>query len=144
MHKNNGACPKCLEIINRYPNFNKDLLSWFTLFQARFHEAHISCAGRGREDQENAYAKNLSKSRWGHSAHNYNCAIDLFCNLPGVDLYSPKWFGSVVAPEIPSYLSWYGAPGSVFPELPHVEVRNWRDLLAGKEVELVEPPIYPD
>lgn len=143
-HENNGKCEVCLERINRYPNFNKDLLMWFQIFQAKYPEAHVSCAGRGRQDQEDAYNHHTSRAKWGFSAHNYNCALDLFVNKTGLVIYDKNWFNTVLAPEIPDFLSWYGKPGSVFFELPHLEIKSWRDMLANKQIELVEQIHYPD
>jgi len=138
-HQNNGKCGKCRELKDLYPNFNPKLWSWFVLFQAAHPEAHISCAGRGLEAQQAAKAAKASKADFGESAHNYNCALDLFVILPGKDIYDRKWFNEVVAPKIPYYLNWYGAPGSAFFELPHVELREWRALRAQGFCVLVEP-----
>lgn len=138
-HQNNGKCEKCKEIIERYPNFNPTLKSWFFLFQAKHPEAHVSCAGRGVADQMAALAAKASKASFGDSAHNWNCAIDVFVILPGKDIYDREWFKTVLAPAIPYFLNWYGAPGSPFPELPHIELREWRGLRAQGLCALVEP-----
>ena len=141
-HENSGRCLKCIEIMDRYPNMNTKLRSWFTLFQAKHKEAHISCAGRGHADQEAAKLAKTSKASYGQSAHNYNCAIDLFVidhkNYPG-DIYPKKWFENILAPEIPFFLRWYGEPGCSFYELPHLEIRDWRGLLVQGAIQLVEP-----
>lgn len=141
-HTNNGKCLKCGEIFDRYPNFNQQLRSWFVKFQAKHPEAHISCAGRGFADQEAAKTAGASRASYGQSAHNYNCAIDLFVmdfkNYPD-QLYPKKWFDTVLAPEVPFFLNWYGAPGQPFPELPHLEIREWRGLRAQNMASLVEP-----
>lgn len=143
-HQNNGKCQKCIEIMDKYPNMNKQLRSWFTLFQAKHKEAHVSCAGRGYSDQEAAKAAGASKASYGKSAHNYNCAIDVFVLLPNKDLYDKKWFTEVLAPEVPYFLKWYGEPGCSFPELPHLEVREWRGLLVQGLCALVEEPPKKD
>lgn len=142
-HANNGKCEKCLEIINLYPSFNNDLLMWFQIFQAKYPEAHVSCAGRGKQMQEDVLNRGSSRAHWGESAHNYNCAIDIFINKSGLNIYDRAWFETILAPEIPDFLNWYGAPGAAFPELPHIEVKNWRDLKAQKLIELVEAVVYP-
>lgn len=139
-HQNNGNCPKCKEIFEKFPNFNKELRSWFVLFQAKHPEAHISCAGRGYADQKAALAAKASRADFGQSAHNWNCAIDLFVMLPGKDLYDREWFKKVLAPAVPYMLRWYGEPGCSFPELPHVEYREWRALKAQGLIALVEEP----
>jgi hypothetical protein len=138
-HQNNGACPKCKEIFGKYHNFNPKVRSWFVIFQAAHPEAHISCAGRGHADQEIKRSEGLSKASYGQSAHNYNCAIDVFVSLSQKDIYDKKWFNEVLAPEIPYFLNWYGAPDSRFHELPHIELRDWRRLKATGMVSLVEP-----
>lgn len=138
-HTNNGVCPKCKEIMNKYPGLNSDLKNWFVMFQAKHPEGHISCAGRGKADQEAAFNAGMSRAHWGQSAHNYNCAIDFF-EMSGKpkDIYEEKWFKEVLAPALPFFLNWYGAPGSSFRELPHVEVRNWHELKAKGLIHLVE------
>lgn len=142
-HANNGKCEKCLEIINRYPLFNSSLLMWFQVFQAKYHEAHVSCAGRGKQAQEDAYNHGFSRSKWGFSAHNFNVALDLWVNKDGLNIYDKTWFDTILAPEIPSFINWYGRPGSSFYELPHIEIKDWRKMLANKEIELVEKVVYP-
>lgn len=140
-HENNGKCPKCKALFDAFPDFNKNLRSWFIMFQAKHPEAHISCAGRGAADQMAALAAKASRAKFGESAHNYNCAIDLFVmdhkNYPN-NIYPKKWFETVLAPEIPYFLNWYGDKGSKFYELPHVEVRDWRGLRSQGLAQLVE------
>jgi hypothetical protein len=105
-HQNNGRCEKCMQIMNKYAGFNPQLKGWFILFQAKHHEAHISCAGRGFEAQEAAKLNKKSRAKYGESAHNYNCAIDIFVQLPGKDLYDKEWFEEILAPEVPYFLKW--------------------------------------
>lgn len=138
-HANNGKCEKCAWFFDRYPGFHEDLRGWFEAFQAKHPEAHISCAGRGRADQELAVKQKLSRAHYGQSAHNWNCAIDFFVQIKGSeDIYPRAWFYSTLQPALPSWLKWYGEPGSSFFELPHVEVRNWRELRQAEKVHLVE------
>lgn len=137
-HLNNGACPKCKEIFDKYRNFNQKVRSWFVLFQAKHPEAHISCAGRGFTEQELKKQEGKSRASYGKSSHNYNCAIDIFVQLPQTDIYDAAWFKKNVAEEIPFYLKWYGEPDSAFFELPHIELRDWRALKAQNLVKLVE------
>ena len=135
-HVNNGDCEKCDEIFDRYPGFHAALRSWFKTLQKKVTDAHISCAGRGYEEQEEAFQKGLSRAHYGQSAHNYNGAIDLFrLTLPGGASYDKPWFrdkvGSAVFrnnadPEAKVELNWYGKPGASFYELPHVEVQTWK------------------
>lgn len=139
-HQNNGKCLKCAEIFDKFPGFNQNVRGWFTMFQAKHVEAHISCAGRGAADQEAAKLAGKSRAEFGKSAHNWNAAIDLFVLLPQTDLYSKKWFNEVVAPEIPYFLNWYGTPGSSFFELPHIELRDWHGMKIAGDLKLVETP----
>lgn len=139
-HQNNGKCPQCAKIFDRYPGFHLALRFWFEDFQSKHPEAHISCAGRGEIDQEAALIKKASKAHWKESSHNWNAAIDLF-EMAGEkigDIYEVKWFFEVLFPNLPDWLKWYGAPGSKFKELPHVEVANWKALTENGLLKLVE------
>lgn len=127
-HLNNGVCPKCNDIFEKYPDFNMHLRYWFTKLQSIHPEAHISCAGRGRIDQEQALKDKRSKANWLESAHNYNCAIDIFVIAQNLHIYDIGWFNEVIAPNITDQLEWYGAPHASFKELPHVEIKNWKEL----------------
>lgn len=142
-HQNNGNCPKCKELFDKYPNFDKQARGWFHLFQAKHPEAHISCAGRGLADQQAAKMSRASRADYGESAHNWNCAFDVFVQLSGKDIYDKAWFNTVLAPEIPYFLNWYGAPGAPFPELPHIEVRDWKKKKAEGLIALVEAMPFP-
>lgn len=124
-----AKCLKCVEIIGRYPGFDKRLESWFWALQARYPSAHVSSAGRGSIEQEAFYIRGASKAKFGESAHNWGAALDLF-ELDGdiKNIYEEKWFNEVVGENIPPYLSWYGEPDSEFYELPHVQIKNWRSL----------------
>lgn len=138
-HDNNGKCEACAAIFDKYPGFNKDLRIWFEMFQKDRNECHVSCAGRGREDQELAFAHRMSRARWTQSAHNWNCAIDIFVIIPGNNnIYPLPWFHNVLAPALPDWIRWYGRPKCPFPELPHCEIDGWKSLIATGEIELVE------
>lgn len=138
-HENNGHCDRCALIFNKYPGFNVALRNWFDQFQSVHVEAHISCAGRGQEDQEALLFKKATKAKWTKSAHNWNCAIDLFCQIVGTpDIYDIDWFNNVLGPAIPDWITWYGAPHSPFFELPHIELRVWRSLADQGAINLVE------
>jgi hypothetical protein len=139
-HTNNGSCPKCKEIMDVYPNMNQQLRQWFVGFQKATPEVHLSCAGRGYADQMAAFEKGYSKAKFGESAHNWNCAVDIFVLLPGKDIYDSKWFQDKIAGKLPYFLKWYGEPGAVFFELPHIEIREWRGLKVQNLAGLVEEP----
>lgn len=137
-HENNGACNLCEAIFQRYPDFNSSLYNWFREFQKNCPESHISCAGRGRIDQEAAYARGATRAHWTQSSHNYNAAIDIFVMIPGAkDIYPREWFNTVLQPAIAPFLTWYGAIGSPFFELPHIELSGWKNMVATGAVKLV-------
>lgn len=153
-HQNNGNCPRCDEIFDTYPDFYPFLRKWFKALQEKFPDAHISDAGRGKEKQEEKYNtitgyKNdgtpirASYAHYGQSAHNYNAAIDIFqfgLDAKGkpLTLYKKDWFNKVVGNHLSPNLNWYGLPNSVFKEMPHVEMRAWRQMRDKKEIKLVE------
>lgn len=138
-HLSNGNCPKCDAILSQYATY-APLAEWFKSFQAKHPEAHISCAGRGRADQEAAFKSKASKAHYGQSSHNYGAALDIF-EMGGddvKDIYERKWYKVNLAADLPDWICWYGAPGASFPELPHVEVRKWKQLRDEKKIKLVE------
>lgn len=139
LHHNSGFCEHCQLIFNRYSDFNASLMGWFFKLQKEHPEAHVSCAGRGRQDQEALFLKGATKAHYGHSAHNYNAAIDLF-EMSGdkSNIYERKWFRDVIAPRLPEYFLWYGTPLAEFYELPHVELRGFKGMVARGELKLVE------
>lgn len=138
-HTNNGKCEKCLQIFNRYPNPEPRLLQWFLDLQLQHPEAHISCCGRGEQEQNELYLRKATKAQWGKSAHNYNAAIDIFVQTPGNDnLYPFKWYTDILKPKLQPFLLWYGMPHSAFFELPHCEILAYRELAIQKQLSLVE------
>ncbi len=139
MHDASGNCKGCEFIFNIYPNFHQQLKEWFKSLQRANPSFHISAGGRGREQQELFFAKGLSKAHYGHSAHNFNAAIDLFQLVNGKVDYSREAFNRIVAPALTEELTWFGSPGASFPELPHIEWKNYRELVASGELTLVEP-----
>lgn len=140
LHSNDGKCSGCDKIFSRYPGFHAALKEWFVSFQAKHPEAHISCAGRGRAEQEAQVVHGVSRAHYGKSAHNYNAAIDIFEDggKSRSEIYETGWFRSILAPALPPWLDWYGKPGSEYHELPHVEVAEWRTLRDAGKLKLVE------
>jgi hypothetical protein len=141
-HENNGACLKCLEIKNKYPNFHEPLWDWFVGVQKSVQDFHISCAGRGEDDQEALFYKLATKAHWTKSAHNWGCALDTFFLVPGSNVLWPrgKYDSLKNMGRIPAWLQWYGEPGCTFPELPHFEVRNWRSMRDLNQLTLCVKP----
>lgn len=137
-HINSGSCPRCALIFDGFAGFHSGLRNWFVELQKKDPSAHISCAGRGKALQEEAFASGTSKAHYTQSAHNYNAAIDLF-RLTGESLlsYDRAWFDAVVAGAVKRHnddpnktfsLLWYGTKGSPYFELPHIEVKDWKKL----------------
>lgn len=146
-HENTGKCDKCLEILGKFPGFHKGLEDWFKALQKKVPDAHVSCGGRGKADQEDAFKKGTSKAHYGKSAHNFNLALDIFrLTMAGAE-WPKEWFRDKVGTEVFKHnaspekkfdLEWYGKPGSKFYELPHLEVDDWREMAARGEAKLVE------
>jgi len=137
-HENNGKCLKCDEIFNEYPAFNLELREWFEEFQSRHAQFHISCAGRGREEQEKHFRNGKSRAYYGQSAHNYNAALDIWVNENGKYTLPKELYNKVLRPNLKPWIKWYGEPGSSFYELPHCEVKNWKEMREEGTLSLVE------
>lgn len=136
-HDNSGKCPHCLEIINKYPNFDEDLLSWFQSIQLKFPNFHVAEAGRGRVAQEVDFSRGASRAHYGQSAHNYNVAMDTFFLVNGEysldnDLYLK------VTKDLPFFMDWYGAESVKFYERPHFEKIGWEEMARHGLIHLVE------
>lgn len=141
MHVNLPKCDRCQEVFNKYPLFHAELEMWFWGLKNRHPEAHISWAGRGRTDQELFFSRGTSRAHWTQSSHNYNAAIDLFkLDSTGKADFGTEFYNMIVGPEVmrEPWLCWYGAPGAVYAEKPHVEVREWRSLVERGLLRLVE------
>ncbi len=143
-HVNDGNCGKCDDIFNKYPEFHEGLRTWFKEIQKNNPDAHISAAGRGKEEQELYFKQKTSNARYGQSAHNYGLAIDVFrLHMNGAE-WPKQWFISVIEPILDTHnnsassfkIKWYGKPGSPFYELPHFEIDGWRSM---SQKKLVEP-----
>lgn len=142
-HSNSGKCPKCSEILNKYKGFNVDLGLWFIELQSRIPEAHISCAGRGKTEQELFLKQGTSRAKYGQSAHNYNAALDFFrLTQAGGASFDSIWYKTVLGPQIlpHQWIRWYGVIEGKddYYELPHIELRNWRKLVKNGALRLVE------
>jgi hypothetical protein len=136
-HINSGNCPACLSIFEKFPGFYEPLKNWFFDIQSKNPTFHISCAGRGQVDQEAAFARGASKAHWLQSSHNFNAAIDTFFLINGQYRLDHNFYDQI-APQIDGSIDWYGKPGSPFPERPHFEIANWRQLVADNTLKAVE------
>jgi hypothetical protein len=137
-HVNNGSCPRCLEIINKYPSFNEDLRKWFLALQALRPEAHTSCAGRGKDDQEAYFKQGTSRAHWGQSAHNYNLAIDVFKLSQAGAEWPINWYQTVVVPSAEAAGLESASKWTTFREWPHFQVKNWKSVVTAGKAKLVE------
>lgn len=138
-HQNTGACSGCVGILDRYPGFHEDLRIWFHAVQIENPDFHVSCAGRGRVEQEAAFYRGASKAHYGRSAHNWNAALDAFQLKDGKALWERPYFEEVVGLNLYPRLKWYGAKDAEFYELPHIEIADWRALSEKGALQLVEP-----
>ena len=137
-HDNHGLCLACQRILNKYPDFDSDLRSWFMDLQYRFPDVHTSCGGRGRIEQEILFSRGASKAHYGQSSHNYNMALDLWQLKDKVYTLDQDYFNKVMKDYDAKKFEWYGSSNAVFYELPHIEIRAFRGLVALKLATLVE------
>jgi peptidoglycan L-alanyl-D-glutamate endopeptidase CwlK len=97
----------------------------------------VTCTLRSNDEQAALYAQGRTKpghivtnAKAGHSAHNYGLALDIVPMVNG----KPDWHGSdpiwkqIGELGMAAGLTWLGAPGSSFPEKPHLEHPHWRTL----------------
>lgn len=151
-HENNGKCQKCEDIFNVFAGFHEPLKVWFFALQANEPRVHISCAGRGKVEQEACVLRGASDAHYPKSGHNLNAAIDTFFIMKTGD--SASWptdaYDASVLPKITSDLNWYGHPNirflapsvrrkqELFYELPHIEWKVWRDMAKRGELREVQ------
>jgi hypothetical protein len=133
-HVNTGACPKCLEIISKYPGFDSSLADWFKSFQLVNRDSHISCAGRGKVEQEADFDKDVSDAHWTESPHNYNGALDFFrLTQAGGAIFDRPWYLAVLAPAAKKAGFVWGGDWIHRKDYPHVEIVDFKKN--GKLVE---------
>lgn len=100
----------------------------------------VTCTLRSDAEQAALYAQGrttpghiVTNAPPGLSAHNWGLAIDVVPIVNG----KPDWNGSdpiwhrVGELGQEAGLEWAGEPGFPFPELPHFQLRNWRDHTTG-------------
>lgn len=136
-HENSGDCRHCDELFNKYPGFYDPLRKWFKTLQKTHPTAHISCAGRNEADQMACLNAGTSRAAWRRSAHNWNAAVDIFGIVDGVALFVRDWYDKNLVGNIPLEFEWYGSPNSPFPELPHVQLRDWQAQAMDGDLKLV-------
>lgn len=141
MHKNVEHCEGCEKVLNKYPGFHPPLREWLRLLRTAYLDAHVSWAGRGREDQELFFRKGLSKAHFGQSSHNYNAALDFFQLTPTGAYFGTEWYKRVLGARVVPEVRWYGVIEGKgdFLEYGHVEWREWKKALQAGELKPVEP-----
>lgn len=137
IHINDGSCKKCQSIIDKFPDFNSDLREWFEQQQAEYPAFHCSDAGRGRIEQETYFNRQASKAHYGESSHNYGCGIDTFWLISGKYNVDVELYKKYIQPTLPEFIFW-GFNWVSFPETPHFEIKNWKELVTEHLVSLVE------
>jgi len=139
-HTNTDHCAKCEEIILKYGGLFYTLKDWFDKIRIKYPEAHISCAGRNEKDQQEAFARGMSKATFGKSPHNYvpTPALDLFrLDKEGKASWDKEWYKLVIGENLETNLSW-GGNWQSFRDNPHVEISNWRFLRDSEKISLIK------
>jgi peptidoglycan LD-endopeptidase CwlK len=97
----------------------------------------VTCTLRSNDEQTALYAQGrtapghiVTDAPAGRSAHNYGLALDVVPMVngkPDWNGHDPIWF-KIGQLGQNAGLTWLGAPGSEFPEMPHFEHPDWRAL----------------
>lgn len=94
---------------------------------------------RSAEEQERLYAQGrttpgnvVTRARGGQSPHNFFAAVDIAPVRGGKVEWENAAFWAIVSQEVAKRpeLVWGGGWAS-FPDRPHIELKNWRDVRAG-------------
>lgn len=123
-------CEKCLEILNFNCGTDEALKSWFIIMQAKNPELHVSCSGRGEDEQNKAFEEGKSKAKWGESPHNYSpsLAIDVFrIDSEGKPSWDSDWIKDTLIYEMPGNIEW-GGNFKTFKDAPHFQRVQWKKL----------------
>lgn len=138
MHVNQPTCAKCTGIVNRYPNVHPQIAAFITAFRAANPDAHLSAVGRDKVEQEDDFARKVSRAWWMESPHNYNAACDFWrLTLEGAS-FDREWFRGVLGPAARAAgLTWGGDFKSIL-DMPHCEVTGWSLLAQQGLLTLVE------
>jgi peptidoglycan L-alanyl-D-glutamate endopeptidase CwlK len=135
-HTNNGACPKCLEILGQA---HENLVDWFQCEQKKDPELHVSCAYRGKIQQDDDFDRGVSKATFGKSPHNYMpaLALDVFYIIGGIAKWPMDRYRQLAADK-PDGIEW-GADWNdngrtddeKFIDAPHFQVKGWKAFAKG-------------
>jgi hypothetical protein len=141
-HINSPVCPRCTQVLNRYPNPHPKIAKHVADVRATNLDAHISACGRNKVDQEQFFKIGTSRAHYGQSAHSWNAAVDWFQLTQQGARFDAAWYARIVGPLVVGdpELRWYGQPPISFLEWPHVEVRAWVQEAQSGQLKLVDGP----
>lgn len=134
-HQNEASCERCEEFLKKV---HTSLLDWFVSLRMKYPEAHVSCGVRSELEQEASFKGGFSRAHFGKSPHNYYpaLAIDIFRIAPdGKPQWSLPWYKKVIKENLWDGISW-GGDFKSFPDSPHVELTNWKELAEDGEARL--------
>lgn len=134
-HQNESSCERCEEFLKKV---HVSLLDWFVSLRMKHKDAHVSCGVRPEVAQEAAFRDGKSKAHFGKSPHNYypSLAIDIFrIREDGSPEWSISWYKKVIKQNLYDGITW-GGDFSSFPDAPHVELTNWKELAENGEARL--------
>lgn len=122
-HENKRICLECNRILRSADN---ELIRFAAYIRAAYPEAHVSCAFRGENEQNEAFERGFSRARWPDSKHNKTPAkaIDFFYQDKfGKGIWDAKWFKMVLDEASRMFgLMWGGRWNR--PDFPHVEMKE--------------------
>lgn len=117
-----------------------DILWFERTFVARMKRLDVplfaATVWRGKDDQNAAYVKGVSKARYPYSPHNKGCAVDIVHGTKGWDLSERQWaiighIGHEIAAANGLKLTWGGkdhADDKFGWDPAHWELSDWRDI----------------
>jgi peptidoglycan L-alanyl-D-glutamate endopeptidase CwlK len=122
-HTNDGDCQRCKEFLK---DAHSDLAIWFRDEQINDATLHVSESFRNKVDQEEDFAKGVSRAHFGQSAHNYRPAMGLDCfylDAHGVAAWPIEKFKAMAA-RAPDWIEWGGSWKSI-KDNPHFDIKGW-------------------
>jgi hypothetical protein len=130
-HKNGLSCPSCNEFLK---DTNPILARWFKeVIKPEFHDVHISCSWRGKEEQDLAFRTGASSVQFPNSKHNYingdgkdAHALDLFFQRDGKYIASFELMKEVN--DHSNMMGWIIKWGGNFPKVDAVHFELHKQL----------------
>lgn len=129
MHRNNGNCPSCADIIK---DCTKLIQDWFKQAQQNDPTLHTSTGYRDKATQESVYRNGLSHARFGQGPHNYrpSPAVDVWFLIDGKYNARLSRYLNLIK-SLPDELE----SGINFPkglvDANHIQEKNWKTKVAG-------------